>query len=255
MAEFQAYQAAFTAHLRHPSAHSKPTGVNAKRMRIYREIVFNNFFASVSACFPVLLGILGKRRFSKLVRQCFFAEHFHSPLFKDIPGSFVHFLQSLSPSTADLPVYTAQLAHYEWIELVLSRQVDITFADSLTEHAAEEADVLLHRVVQLNTVHRLLQYDFPVHQLSPKNNAIAPAPTFLLVYRMPTFEIRFIQLNAVTFQLLQQLQTSHQTVHQHLQHLAQTMPQLALASVMEFGLQTLHSLHQQHAIRAVASLE
>lgn len=253
MAGFQAYQAAFTAHLRHPSVHSKPAGINANRMRIYREIVFNNFFASVSACFPVLLGILGKRRFGKLVRQCFFSQHFDSPLFKDIPGSFVDFLHSLPLSTAGLPAYTAQLAHYEWIELVLSRQVDS--ASAATEPTAVEADALLHRVLRLTAVHRLLQYDFPVHQLSPKNNAIAPAPTFLMVYRMPTFEIRFIQLNAVTFQLLQQLQTSHQTVHQHLQHLAQTMPQLALASVMEFGLQTLHSLHQQHAIRAVASLE
>ncbi len=82
MPALQAYQAAFTAHLRQPALHAKPAGIDAKRMRVYREIVFNNFYASVSACFPVLRDILGKRRFSKLVRQCFATQPFNSPLFK-----------------------------------------------------------------------------------------------------------------------------------------------------------------------------
>ncbi len=253
MAEFQAYQAAFTAHLRHPSVHSKPAGINAKRMQVYREIVFNNFLARVRACFPGRLGILGKRRFSKLVRQCFSSQYFNSPLFKDIPGSFVAFMHSLTLADAELPEHTAQLAHYEWIELVLSRQVEPSHADTLPE-AIPEANALLHRVVKLTAVHRLLHYDFPVHQLSKKKKATTPVPTFLLVYRTPEFQIQFIQLNAVTFQLLKQLQTSHETAHHHLEHLAQTLPQLTLTSVMDFGLQTLHTLHLKHAISAGTSL-
>lgn len=249
MAEFQAYQATFTAHLRHPALHDKPAGVSSKRMRVYREIVFNNFLASVSACFPVLLNILGKRRFSKLVRECFFSQHFNSPLFKDIPGKFVDFLQSLELPALTLPGYTAQLAHYEWVELLLSRQMEPATANSLAEPALE-AHVFMHRVVQLPTVHCLLHYDFPVHQLSKKNRAGSPAATFLLVYRTPEFKIRFIQLNAVTYQLLQQLQTSVATAHHHLEQLAQSMPHLARESIMNFGLQTLHTLYLQGAIQA-----
>lgn len=248
MAAFQVYQAAFTAHLRHPSKNSKPADVSEQRMRVYREIVFNNFFASVSACFPVLLGILGKRRFTQLVRQCFFSQPFKSPLFQDIPGSFVDFLQPLVLPEAGLPDYTAQLAHYEWIELALSRQVDSEPVAVLTEPMLE-ASTLLYCEVQLPAAHRLLRYDFPVHQLSKKQSTIAPAATFLLVYRTADFQIRFIQLNAATYQLLQQLQAHRKTTHHHLQDLAVSMPQLPRESLIHFGLETLYALYEQQAIR------
>ncbi|WP_019881370.1 MULTISPECIES: DUF2063 domain-containing protein [unclassified Methylophilus] len=245
MPAFQAYQAAFTAHLRHPARHAKPAGVSDKRMRVYREIVFNNFEASVSACFPVLRDILGQRRFSKLVRQCFFSQQFNSPLFKDIPGSFVAFLHAEIP--ADLPAYTAQLAHYEWIELLLGQQVDAAPADSTVEHFTQ-GHALLHRVVQLCGVHQLLHYDYAVHLLSKKQNTVETIPTFLLVYRTPEFKVCFIQLNAITYQLLQQLQTQTATSHHHLLQLAQTIPHFSSEAVIEFGLETLLSLHQQQAI-------
>jgi uncharacterized protein len=250
-ATFQTYQAAFTAHLRQPAIHAKPAGVDSKRIRVYREIVFNNFVACVSTCFPVLLGILGKRHFGKLVRQCFFSQQFKSPLFQDIPGSFVDFLQSLN--SPELPDYTAQLAHYEWIELVLSRQIE-TEAVALPAALIAEASALLHYEVRLPAVYRLLKYDFAVHQLSRKRRAITPEATYLLVYRAPDFRIRFIQLNAVTFQLLQQLQTHTKTSEGHLQDLAKNLPHLATESVIRFGLQTLYALYQQQALRTDGSV-
>jgi uncharacterized protein len=247
MSAFQVYQAAFTAHLRHPSENSKPAGVSDQRMRVYRDIVFNNFFASVSTCFPVLLGILGKRRFTKLVRQCFFSQQFKSPLFQDIPGSFVDFLQSFALPEARLPDYTAQLAHYEWIELALSRQMDFEPVATLAEPMMT-ARAFLYCEPQLPAAHRLLHYDFPVHQLSKKQSTIAPAATYLLVYRTADFQIRFIQLNAATYQLLQQLQRQRKTTHHHLQDLAVSMPQLSPESVIHFGLETLYRLYKQQAI-------
>jgi uncharacterized protein len=251
MKAFQAYQTAFTTHLRQPALHAKPAGLSDKRMRIYREIVFNHFLASIRACFPVLHEILGKRRFSTLVRQCFYSQHFNSPLFRDIPGSFVTFLQT--QTVADLPAYTAQLAHYEWIELHLSQQLETTSAAfSSVPETSEQA--LLQRVVRLCEVHRLLHYDYAVHQLSKKHKTAAPIATFLLVYRTPAFKVCFIQLNAITYQLLQQLHTQTATAHQHLLQLAQSMPHLPVETVIQFGLQTLYTLYQQLAITADGQL-
>ncbi|WP_029148113.1 DUF2063 domain-containing protein [Methylophilus sp. 5] len=247
MRSFQAYQTAFTAHLRHPAQHAKPAGVNAQRMRIYREIVFNNFLASVSACFPVLHDILGKRRFSKLVRQCFFSQHFGSPLFADIPKTFVDFLQTLALANLELPAFTAQLAHYEWVELALSQQVEPAPQESRAEPITN-AHALSHFVVRLPVTHRLLQYDFAVQQLSKKNRHMRPIATYLLVYRTPAFQVRFMLLNAVTYQLLQQLQTHTATSQAHLHQLSQAMPQLAADTVISFGLETLYTLYQQQAL-------
>jgi hypothetical protein len=247
MQAFQAYQSAFTAHLRQPALHAKPAGLSDQRMRVYREIVFNNFNASIRACFPVLHEILGERRFRVLVRQCFCSQQFNSPLFKDIPGSFVAFLQT--QTEVELPAYSAQLAHYEWIELHLSQQIDpASAAFSSVPETSEQA--LLQRDVRLCNVHQLLHYDYAVHQLSRKHSSAESIATFLLVYRTPEFKVRFIQLNAITYQLLQQLQTQTTTAHQHLLQLAQTMPHLPLETVIQFGLQTLYTLYQQQAITA-----
>jgi uncharacterized protein len=124
--------------------------------------------------------------------------------------------------------------------------VDNTPPDSTVEQFT--GPTLLHRVVQLCGVHQLLHYDYAVHLLSKKQNTVETIPTFLLVYRTPAYKVCFIQLNAITYQLLQQLQTQPATSHQHLLQLAQTIPHLPTEAVIEFGLETLLSLHQQQAI-------
>ena len=63
---FQRYQLAFTARLRDPENQPPLTGVPDERMAVYEEIVFNNLFESVSACFPVASKVLGKRKWLKL---------------------------------------------------------------------------------------------------------------------------------------------------------------------------------------------
>lgn len=247
MLPFQAYQHAFTAHLRDPKHHDKPDGVNDQRMRIYREIVFNNFLASVRACFPVLSQLLGKRRFGKLVRACFYAQPFESPLFADIPKTFVDYLQTGTLPNLDIPAFAAQLAHYEWVELAVSRQVE-THHDATNRTQIAASDALRPCVLQLPAVHRLLHYDYPVQSISKKNAHPTPEATFLLVYRTPDYQVRFIQLNAITFQLLQQLQANTVSAMDHLTTLAHSLPHLPAASIIEFGLQTLHTLHQQQAL-------
>ena len=118
MLDFQRYQIAFTAHIRNPSANKKPAHVNIARMAIYREIVFNNIFSSVSACFPVGKSILGARAWRKLVRA-FFANHqATTPIFREIPQQFLQFIES----RVDLPIYFQPLAHYEWVELAVASQ-------------------------------------------------------------------------------------------------------------------------------------
>lgn len=245
---FQQYQAAFNAYLRHPGPQAKPPGVNAKRIAIYREIVFNNFSACVSACFPVLLSLLGKRRLNKLTRHCFANHHFSSPLFADIPKAFVDFLQTLDLSKQDLPAFTAQLAHYEWVELHIAKLPDKKKSSSpvaVIEQASDLAEVIL----QLTPAHMLLSYDYPVHQLSKKHADLAASPTYLLVFRTADFNIEFIQLNTVTHCLLQRIQSEQVTVNSHFTYLSHTLlPHLPLQSISEFGFQSLYTLYKQQAV-------
>jgi uncharacterized protein len=244
---FQQYQAAFNAYLRDPEQQVQQSGINTERLGIYREIVFNNFFTSVSACFPVLHSILGKRRFSQLTRCCFNSHHFASPLFADIPSAFVDYVQTLDLAKQDLPSFTAQLAHYEWVELYVAKLPDKMRLTSPGE-AVHQASDLAESFLQLAPAHMLLQYDYPVHQLSKKHAKLAASPAYLLVFRKADFDITFIELNAVTYDLLQRINSEQRPVNYHLTRLAQEiLPNSPFQTVFEFGLQTLYTLYLQFA--------
>lgn len=240
---FQQYQLAFTAHIRDPKAHGKPRGVVDQRMAVYRHAIFNNFFNIVSACFPVCQQVLGARAWKKLVRRYVAGHAAQTPIFRQVPETFITFLNTLE----DVPAYIKALAHYEWVELAVSH---LPAADS--QLSAEPN--MLDECPQF-APHQLLAYDYPVHQISRLHLPKQVAPTYLLVYRDSTFDVRFIALNPVTFQLLTILETQVCTGRQAITALADTLgqdPQRLIA----FGEEILLDLfHQQALIGTSASVK
>ncbi len=225
------YQASFSAHIRDPKLAPKPNGVDNKRMGVYREIVFNNIFGSVSACYPVLQSIVGKRQWQSLCRG-FFAQHKHaSPLFRDIPLAFLEYFEETKLTTA-----LKQLAHYEWAELAVSNLPDVAMQSN------KNAD-LLDDQLTLNPAHMLVSYDYPVHTLSKRNPPSAPAPTFVLIHRNAEYQIKFTTLNALTYQLLLLIQQG-QTGRQALSQIAQALNQPS-DNIIAFGKTLLEDFQQQ----------
>ncbi len=72
--EFQRYQNSFTAHIRDPKEQARPHGIEARRMKVYNELVYNSIEGALANCFPVLKKVLGKRRWVQLMRA-FLAKH------------------------------------------------------------------------------------------------------------------------------------------------------------------------------------
>ncbi len=236
MLMFQQYQAQFTTHIRNPQANKKPARVANKGMAVYREIVFNNMFASVSACFPVCRQILGARAWHKLVRG-FFAEHgSNTPFFREIPAQFLKYLD-----TQAIAEHLQQLAHYELAELHLST------LHTETLPVSAQCNLLNERPI-LNPAHLLLEYDYPVHMLSKRHKTAEPAPTHILMYRNDAFEIKFIVLNAITYQLLSKIQQKAICGQQALLEIAKTLNHPQPETIVQFGQQILQDLLQQGAI-------
>ena len=237
MLDFQRYQVAFTAHIRDPRANKKPAKVKDERMAVYREIVFNNLFGSVSACFPVCQQVLGKRAWQKLVRQ-FFAQHqANSPIFREIPQQFLQFLKT----SKDLPNYFEQLAHYEWVELAVNTM--------LIEHAKSSINInLLDEKPVLAAANMLLEYDYAVHKISKKHTPKATEKTYLLVFRNLDNQVKFIQLNLITFQLLDLIIKNGLTGRQALERLAEALNYTNIDTIIQFGTGILVDLHNQQAI-------
>ena len=238
---FQAYQRVFTQHIRNPKNHPRPGNVPAKRMAIYTEIVYNNIESTLAACFPVTKKILSQRKWQQLVRSFMADYRASTPIFREIPQQFLYHLELAGTSSLKLPAFLPSLMHYEWVELALS-VVDITISAGVPQ------DVLREKIM-LNPALYLLQYEYPVHQISADFQPTKPAktPTHLLVFRNITHQIQFMELNPITFQLVSILQNANFTDTQitgeeALQKLAAENPQIAVEIVLQFGAQTLEEL-------------
>ena len=237
MLDFQHYQLAFTAHIRDPSANKKPARVQNTRMAIYREIVFNNIFSSVSACFPVCKSMMGARAWRKLVRA-FFAHHqATSPIFREIPQQFLQYIDT----KIDLPIYFQSLAHYEWVELaVASLQTNPIKISKTTD--------LLNEKPILTPAHMLLSYDYAVQSISKRHLPKGTEQTYLLVFRNAEDKVKFIELNPITFQLLNLIKTNQLTGRQALTMLAEEIAHPDVDAIITFGAEILTDLAKQQAI-------
>jgi hypothetical protein len=197
--DFQDYQKAFAAHVRDPGGVARPAGVNARRMRVYDALLFNNIESFLLACFPVCRQVLGKRRWTRLVRA-FFREHVcATPYFRRIPEEFLGYLESTFPRSEDYPDFLPELAHYEWVELDL----DTSDRDAELPAHDPEGDLSSGRPLP-NPAMRVLAYRYPVHRISPRHKPSRPASeaTFLLAFRDADLGVRFVAINAATARLL-----------------------------------------------------
>lgn len=236
------YQAEFCAHLRDPRRHARPAGTVDRRIAVYRELVFNNLERTLAGCFPVCKAVLGARRWNRLVRR-FLAQHAsHTPLFREIPAEFLHWLQR--QRSRALPPFLYALAHYEWVELAVS------VSEAALNEAAVEGD-LLAQVPLLAPALMLLQYDWPVQRISPQFQPAQAEPVWLLVFRNAEDEVCFSELNAVSARLVQLLQAGTLSGRAALTQVAQELQQQAPELIIAFGAEILHDLRRQQAIVGV----
>ena len=244
--EFQRYQLAFTAHIRDPKAHPRPAGVEARRMKVYNELLFNNIEGFLLACFPVLRSVLGARKWAKLVRAFFATHRSRTPYFRQIPDEFIQFLQNEWTPPEDHPPYTLALAHYEWIELVLSVSTRSAKRD------VDESGGLLDGVPLLNPVLANLRYDWPVHRIAPRRR-VQPAETFLLAFRDAEDLVQISETDAFTARLLTLLEPGTLTGRAALQRIADESRHPDPALVIQAGGALLDDPRARGAIAGTAA--
>ena len=243
--EFQRYQLAFTAHIRDPEAHPRPAGVEARRMNIYNELLFNNIEGFLLACFPVLRRVLGTRKWAKLVRAFFSTHRSHTPYSRQIPDEFIQFLQNEWTSADGYPSYLLALAHYEWIELVLS------VSNRCADRAFDAEGDLVEGVPLLNPVLANLHYDWPVQRIAPRRK-VPPAETFLLVFRDAADQVQFSEINAFTARLLTLLEPGTLTGRAALAQIAEESRHPGPALILQAGAALLDDLRARGAILGAA---
>jgi hypothetical protein len=201
-ARLKAQQYGFAAHLRDPQQAPAPPGLEERRLKIYRELFYNNVENLLANNFPVIRRLLGDTAWHALVRD-FYREHrCHTPLFPELGKELLRYLEQRQQEGRGDPPFLLELAHYEWIELALS--LDEQEIDAVPHDAAGD---LLDGVPVPSPLAWPLAYAWPVQQLRPEYRPdVAPeAPTFLLVVRNRADQVQFKAIDALGFQLMQAL--------------------------------------------------
>jgi len=216
MARWVNVQASFIDAIRSPEKVSYQNPDHQRRMKIYQELFFNNVEGFLRSSFPVLRSVLSESQWLRLARQ-FFREHrCESPYFIHISRSFVDYLHQSVEAKKTLPPFTADLAHYEWIEVDMSTRK--TPPASLLD-----MQQLASTRVALSSCAEVLSYAYPVHQIAVHNQ-----PTEMhdkddyhyLIYRNTEHDVKFVVLTALTATFLRQF--TRDTKGVILSHLAQT---------------------------------
>lgn len=204
MPSFRDLQQQFTAAVRNPDQHNM-SGVEARRMAVYQELIFNNIVSFTQSAFPVALSIKGHAWWQTAVRSFLIHHRSQSPFFNEIAAEFLNFLRETDHVDSDSPAFLLELMHYEWVELAL----DNITQDTLAERKNLSADILNHIPV-LSDAAWLLGYEYPVHRISEKYQPEEKQETLLLVYRKLDLSIGFRLMNPVFAMLWQQLQQNPQ---------------------------------------------
>ena len=177
-----------------------PEGIEARRMKIYRELFFNNIDGFVSNAFPVLKSLYSEQDWLKLVQSFFVNHDCATPIFVEIAQEFLQFLQSEYQMTEQDPPFMLELAHYEWLELVVAVAQD----NPQQQLVADDVDDITQIKLCVSATAKIAQYAYDVQHISAEHQPSEPSETaqFFCIYRDVDEEVVFLHLNPLTAQVL-----------------------------------------------------
>jgi hypothetical protein len=205
--EFQQKQYAFAAHIRDPENNPPPSGVEDRRMAIYRELFFNNLHSLLGSTFPVIKKLHKPDKFRSLIRAFMVQHEAQTPYFLEVPQEFLSFLQDEYELQDDDFPFLIELAHYEWVELALSVSEEVND----TTKVDPDGD-LLEGIPVRSVLAWTYAYQYPVHRISKdyQPTESGEALTFLVVCRKANDDMDFLELNPVTARLLELIEANEQ---------------------------------------------
>lgn len=188
--------------VRDPQAHPGPPGIEARRLKIYEDLVYNNLEGLLAGNLPVIRKTLGDADWRALVKR-FLATHVsHTPLFTELGRELVAFLESDAGLDVQRP-WLAELAHYEWAELGLQLS-----SAPIPPH--DPGGDLIDGVPLLSPLAWPLAYRWPVSRIGPDfQPTVAPdSPTLLLLRREADGGVHFSALSPLLFRMLELVQAN-----------------------------------------------
>ena len=198
--DFKKIQQDFSQHIRTTASKKSLNDIEDRRLNIYRELFFNNVESFIAGAFPVFKELFDETDWEALIRDFFVKHECHSPYFLEISEEFLGYLET---TTLDfLPVFSYQLAHWEWMEL----HADVYEASEAKYILSEES--IDNLIVTTSDAAWHVAYEYPVHKISVQNANPDKQTTFLAVYRNADLEVGFIEINPLSYLLFEALKNN-----------------------------------------------
>ena len=196
---FQSVQREFANYIRSPEKNAMPEGMEARRMKIYRDLFYNNVQSTLSSAFPVFRKICDEAIWQNTVQAFFESSRCESPYLRDVPEDFVSFLQDTPCELTNHYPFALELIHYEWVELAL----DVLELEGLPEGVDPNGSLLDEHPLLWPAVWSLA-YTYPVHHISVDYIPTEPSaePLHLLVYRNRQDIVKFMEINGLTARMI-----------------------------------------------------
>lgn len=201
--DFRELQYRFAAHLRDPDNQPAPIGIEDRRLTIYRDLFFNNIVSLLAGNFPVLRSLHDESGWRSIARDWYREHASHTPLFPELGREFVRWLENRAAAGAGDPDWFAELAHYEWMEVVAAN--DEAEIDAVAHD--REGD-LVDGIPVVSPLAWPLVYRHAVHRIRADAlpDPTAPAiPTCLIIARDRVDRVGFMEANPLTLRLIERL--------------------------------------------------
>lgn len=236
-------QYAFIQHIKNPKANPFDGAIEDRRLKIYRELFFNNILGFLSSGFPVLESLYCEQQWKMLARKFFIEHECRSPYFIDISKEFVEYLSSEYQLSELDPVFMRELAHYEWLEL------DVSVRKSSQIAKVWDGNSPITQV-QMSDLASLVSYQFPVHRISANFKPLQTSEiVYLVVYRDATDEVNFTLVNTVSAHLLNTIiEQNVVSIDTLTKMMVEAMPQLDETQISESLQQVLRQLLKQEIL-------
>lgn len=197
----QSLQAQLAAYLRAPEEVAPP--LPTERAAVYADLVYRNLEGLLSSTFPVLKRLEAADAWERRVRRFLLVHRCGPAEFHRAAGCFVDHCLDRARAGDEADWRVAELAHYEWVEMVLAIAADqVDFSCARAEIGAKPEPVWM-----LSPLAAVLAYRYPVHRFAQPDDlhTAAAAPSFLLVRRCRDERVRFMALTALSWALLEHL--------------------------------------------------
>lgn len=174
-------------------------GARTERLHHYRRLIYNIIDDALENAYPIAKSKMQQEQWREMVDD-FIAEHKcqHPQLFR-MPGEFVDFVLDQGYAQSFGIPYLNDLLLFEWVEVEVH-----TMADQLIPEANLNGNFTHEPLVFLPYI-KLVHLHYPIHHLNAVNILEHEGDYFLLVYRQENGTVQYVELNELTYTILDEM--------------------------------------------------